>query len=84
MPVGLSEKCRGVGNGAIGGGLRYLREWHAAGGISGVSEDQKAVDDRLRRISECAVLVTLAEHGKFQEKFLKNLSFPVRVESDNI
>ncbi len=84
LPVGLSEKCRGVGNGAIGGGLRYLREWHAAGGISGVSEDQKAVDDRLRRISECAVLVTLAEHGKFQEKFLKNLSFPVRVESDNI
>lgn len=84
LPAGLSGKCHGVGNGAIGGGLRYLREWHAAGGISGVSEEQKAVDDRLRRISECAVLVTLAEHGKFQEKFLKNLSFPERVESDNI
>lgn len=84
LPAGLSGKCRGVGNGAIGGGLRYLRERRAAGGIYGDTEEQRSVDDRLRRITECAALVSLAEHGKFQDKFLKNLSFPERAESDNI
>lgn len=74
LPAGLSKKCQGVGNGAIGGGLRYLRERCAAGN----ERERKAVDGKLREVVKLAVPVTLADHEKFQDKFLNNLSFPER------
>ena len=74
LPAGLSKKCQGVGNGAIGGGLRYLRERCAAGN----ERERGAVDGKLREVVKLAVPVTLADHEKFQDKFLNNLSFPER------
>ena len=68
------QKCQGVGNGAIGGGLRYLRERCAAGN----ERERGAVDGKLREVVKLAVPVTLADHEKFQDKFLNNLSFPER------
>ena len=42
------------------------------------TREREAVDGKLREVVKLAVPVTLADHEKFQDKFLNNLSFPER------
>ena len=66
LPAGLSKKCQGVGNGAIGGRIAV-----SAGALRRRErERERAVDGKLREVVKLAVPVTLADHEKFQDKFL--------------